>query len=323
MPESIQSTKHSVVYIASSQYSGSTLASFMLNMHPNLATVGHTTGWNFPSDEDFRCSCGIPLGECEFYNNISNEYAKESLKFDIRNFGTEYRLVENNRTNRYLTASLPLVANTILERVRDDLVSRIPKFSRKFSRQQQTNVAFMRAVMRYSGANVYVDNSHDPYRLRHLSKNASLEVKAVHLVRDPRGVTLSCMKHANWSASVSIRAWLRRQSDIQRIVSDLNMPSMLVYYEDLCTDADGSLARIHEYAGQNPEPFKGDFSLKEHHILGNAMRLRSGQIRLDEKWLTDLSNAELNTINDSMKRFVDRKNEQPTSTIVQHYLESP
>ena len=128
------------------------------------------------------------------------------------------------------------------------------------------------------------------------------------------------MQHAQWSSAVAIRTWLRRQFDVQRVIAELNVPSIVVYYEDLCTDVDDTLARIHEFAEQEPERFEGDFSLAEHHILGNAMRLRDGKIRLDEKWRMDLSATDLTVIDENMQQFLTGHSGSPVAAIVQHYL---
>ena len=66
--------KARVLYIACSSFSGSTLLSFLLNSHPKIVTLGHTTGWHFDDDETFLCSCGEPIQSCAFYQSMSRAF---------------------------------------------------------------------------------------------------------------------------------------------------------------------------------------------------------------------------------------------------------
>ena len=318
--DSIAGKMKTILYVAASQYSGSPLASFLLNTHPDVTTVGHTMGWHFGPNDDFRCSCGDPLDKCRFYRHIANAFAENNLRFDIRDFGTEIRLSSNDRLNRYLTASLPLIQSNKLEQFRDHIVSAFSGYSSRMDRQLYANSIFMTAAMNYSGAKVYVDNSHDPYRLRHLNKISSLALQSIHLVRDPRGVALSCMKHANWKPALATRLWVRRQSDILRISNELSSQSLLVYYEDLCTDCDRTLQKIHRFSNIDAIPFSGSFNKTEHHILGNDMRLKSGTVQLDERWKRELSTGDLKSITSLLLHEADRAADKRLGEIVDHYL---
>ena len=309
-----------VVYVSASQYSGSTLASFLLNTHSAMATLGHSTGWPFGEHEAFYCSCGELLEQCPFYREISRSFAENHLPFDIRNFGTEYRLARHDRLNRYLTASLPAFESSALEKLRDTIVEWIPGVANRLAQQDKANWTLINAALINSGASIYVDNSHDPYRLRKLTRIEGLELKNIHLVRDPRGVVLSCMKNANWSASLAVHLWQRRQRDIVRIGAELSNPSLRIYYEDLCRETDRILALIHQFAGAAPQPFPGSFDSAEHHILGNAMRLRDNQIRFEERWRRELQAPDLDTVNASLIRFADSAPEHPVTEIIRHYL---
>lgn len=311
-----------LLYIAASQFSGSTLASFLLNTHPDITTVGHTMGWHFGPNDDFRCSCGESLDDCRFYQHIADAYAANELRFDIRDFGTEVRLSLNDRINRYLTASLPLTQSNRLEQLRDLLISKFHCYSSQIEQQLHTNTVFMTAAMEYCGASIYVDNSHDPYRLRQLNGIKALALKNIHLVRDPRGVALSCMKHSNWTPELAARLWLRRQSDILRISSEMSTPSLLVYYEDLCNKVNDELQKIHLFASIDPTPFSGSFNQTEHHILGNSMRLQGGEIRLDERWKNELDPRHIESVTSLLLNAAERGIDDRLSTIIRHYLDS-
>lgn len=316
-----EKSKPRVLYICASQFSGSTLAAFVLNTHPDVTTVGHTMGWHFEDEEDFLCSCGKPLSKCEFFRFVAQRFSESRLPFEFNAFGTEFRLARNDRLNRYLVASLPLLQSSLLESWRDALVLAIPPMRRRLAQQLRANEVFAGAALDYHRAGVFVDNSHDPYRLSMLARMPEIDLRNIALVRDPRGVVRSCMTHAGWSAALSAKLWVRRQSDTFRILGDTGVISMTVRYEDLCEHTDDTLSAMHEFMGVPARRFDGDFSETEHHILGNAMRLRGGQIRLDERWRADLQASDIAIVNDILERAKELTQHVELRDMIEHYLE--
>ena len=175
------------------------------------------------------------------------------------------------------------------------------------------------SALEQSGASVFVDNSHDPHRLRHLRRIKSLELRAIHLVRDLRGVALSNRTKKGWDVALSTRAWLRKQSMIARVTAEW-AETRRVYYEAMCADVGGSLREIHDFMGLDFQPFGGDFKAGEHHILGNVMRLRDGRVSVDRRWQTELSRTDLAVIADTARRWVDRHHDHTVGEMVEYYL---
>ncbi|MEM9386278.1 MAG: sulfotransferase [Pseudomonadota bacterium] len=309
------------LYLCSSQFSGSTLSAFILNTHPGVATVGHMTGWKFAADEDFRCSCGEPLQTCPFYNSVSEAFAKHELPFDFRDFGTGYRLHADDRINRLLTGAVLRMQSSAVEGARDRLVNLVPAWKRRIATTNLANVTFTQAALAWGKAEVFLDNSQDPYRLRYLAAIPQLSLRSLHLVRDPRGTSLSMMNHAGWDAELSARQWLRRQTDIARIAAEAS-DSLLVHYETLCEDTDAELRRIHEFAGLTPHPFDGDFKAGEHHVLGNTMRFRGGEIKLDERWKRELRPEDRRAVERVLNKFRSSRPTHSMSEVIAHYLDS-
>ena len=69
------------LYIAGTSFTGSTLLSFLLNLHPQIVGVGEMTG-PFRGVEDRRgypCSCGAALSECPFWTAVGQEMAGRAL----------------------------------------------------------------------------------------------------------------------------------------------------------------------------------------------------------------------------------------------------
>jgi hypothetical protein len=317
----MSSPARKLLYISSFQFSGSTLLSFLLNLHSRMASIGHATGWRYGPDEDFRCSCGQRLPDCALFKTMPEAFRQAGLPFDFRHFGTKFELAGNERLDRYLLASLPFVQSTRLEAWRDRLIGLIPAARRTLARELCANEVMMSRVLAHLGAEVFVDNTHDPYRLRWLRLLNDFQLFNVHLVRDPRGVAWSSRKNSGLTPEVAVRLWLRRQADILRISPEL--PATLrIYYEELCTDADAALARIHRFAGLEPEAFPGDFKSKEHHILGNQMRLGTGGVKLDTRWREELPGQTQRQIEDLCRSYARSNPASPVVATIRHYFPS-
>ncbi|MDH3977927.1 MAG: hypothetical protein OEU86_05375, partial [Gammaproteobacteria bacterium] len=71
-------------------------------MHTDIATIGHTTGWRYSEDEDFRCSCGEKIGDCDLFTEIETQFNLNNLEYSPRNFGTAFRAVHNSRINQLM-----------------------------------------------------------------------------------------------------------------------------------------------------------------------------------------------------------------------------
>ena len=314
-----ESTRTKLLYVSATQFSGTTLLSFLLNQHHDIATVGHTTGWSFQNPDEFLCSCGSRIADCPLFRHVAEAYERTGLQFKANDFGTTFRVVDNSALNYYLTESLPTISVTWLERFRDSLVKLWPSARRELSRQMLANRVFVDSVLDYWDASCYLDNSHSPFRLRRLVEECAFDVHNLHLLRDPRGVTLSLMTNSGLSAEEGINVWLRRQQDIIR-VSRTVPKTMRVCYERLCLSPDIVLHEIQKFVGLKEQAFTGNFKDAGHHILGNRMRLKDGSIRLDERWKRDLSSVHIRVIEEGLKRFLKRKQGSQLSTIIDYYL---
>jgi len=309
-----------VLFLACSSHSGSTLLTFLVNLHPKMIAVGHMVGWDSESDEYIQCSCGERLDECPFFRNMHEALKAQGLPFSYNHFGTRYNLVQNDRLNRTLTAHLPYLHNSRLEAIRDLAVRSIPAFSQKISLTNRINHAFIECALAYKGATVFVENAAgNPFRLRLLRHIQGLDIYTVYLVRDFRGVALSNMKRRGWDPVTATKVWLRQQGDILRIVGE-GQRFIRVYYEDFATSTNETLAEIHRFVGLEPRTFDGDFKETEHHVLGNVMRLKSSTINPDTRWRTELSVEDLAAITNTATAFARRHPNHPVSELVEHYL---
>ena len=66
-----------LVYIASPSYSGSTLLTFLLNAHRDVATMGELK-WGPIDLETYCCSCGELLTACPFWQDVARRVEAEA-----------------------------------------------------------------------------------------------------------------------------------------------------------------------------------------------------------------------------------------------------
>jgi len=308
-----------LLYISASPYSGTTLLSFLLNTHPDIVTVAHTTGWHFDNDEKFYCSCGELIQNCPFYRYIKYNFEKYGLNFQYNNFGTNYTIVENERINRYLLSKMPFINDTHIEKLRDHLIYMIPIFKKKLINHDLANKIFINSAVEYSKADVFVDNSHNPYRLRQLKRINEFDIFNLHLIRDPRGVALSNKKHKGWDVKLTTKLWINKQNDIYRISNELPN-NILIYYEDLCENVNKTLEIIYNYIGINIVPFDGKYKTKEHHIIGNDMRLKHDEVKVDKKWRSELSKNEINDINNILFKYKQNNPNNSLTEVITYFM---
>lgn len=152
-----------------------------------------------------------------------------------------------------------------------------------------------------------VDSSKDPYRLAWLARSRAMDLRVIHLVRNPFGFVNSELNNEPPLRQHRTRLALRKAM-VWNVHNELllrtrrNLPpgtSTLVRYEDLARDTESVLKATADRFGL---PFDGtsidDFwrRAQSHALGGNPMRHRRQGIRLDERWRQQLSQQERRVI---------------------------
>ncbi len=284
------------VCIPGSPYTGSTLLGTILDEHPQCASIGAAIGL-LPTANlaTYRCSCGKLFRDCEFWNDIAAR--TRALGHPVNVFQTNFwkthlRLSQNNLINAMLVRSLKWDP---LNRLRDTVVFSSPKIRAVISETGWASWSLATAVLEKTGKSVFVDTARDHQRPKYLAMHPALDIRVIHLVRDPRGNAASIMKHTGANAAKAARQWRHYNVEAARVRQYLPPESwMSLHYEDLCADTPGVLARISDFLHIRPPKRESGAAEVQSHIIGNKRRLEGRpQIREDRSWQTRLSSADL------------------------------
>ncbi|MCA9246498.1 MAG: sulfotransferase [Planctomycetales bacterium] len=286
------------VYLSSLPYSGSTLLSFLVNAHPEIASVGEMTGLT-PEvvPDEYLCSCGERIRECAFWEKVTREMQAQGSDFDPTDFRTRFELGSTPAMHRLRTGSL---RGNLLEVIRDGAFRMWPGHQMAMRELGQRNERLARSILRVTGKRVFFDAAKYHMAIRYLTLFSQVDLKVVHLIRDVRRATNSLMARG-YTLRGAVTQWLRGNRNIRRQLRHVAPEKrLLIRYEDLCTDTQGVLSRLFEFCGVDSDVRIDEFRGLESHIVGNKMRLSdTSTITLDQRWRTNLSASQLREI-DSM-----------------------
>ena len=280
-----------VLFIGSVPRSGSTILSDLLNENPHMINVGELVHlWERGVIENNLCGCGQSFSDCEFWGKVG----------EIAFGGWEHLSGERMRTLQKSADRTRHIPRMLLPSVSKYLVTSTLQYGAVMSR-------ILRAILEVSGKPVIVDTSKHVSTALLLRQLPDIDLRILHLVRDPRGVANSWSKviarpevqgeardmDTLHPARIGLR-WLWFNwafSNMDR----LDVPTTTIRYEDFVANPSGTLDQIFEFAGvdQMGSELFGDEPLmlsEGHSVSGNPRRLdrRPVELRADEKWRTDL-----------------------------------
>jgi hypothetical protein len=282
-----------VLYIAGTGRSGSTVLAGLLGEVEGVFAAGEVRYlWQRGLVEGRLCGCGIPVTACAVWTGILEAAASR---------GAEFR---------------PEVMADVLRRA--GRIRHLPRLARRRPGTRGGGAAaplsgiaglgeLYRAIAEVTGSTVVVDSSKLPSYGRILDGLPGIDLRVVHLVRDPRGAAHSWSRRkplADGAASSHMERIGPAKSAALWNVWNVVAASLLggtrrhylrVRYEDLVSDPAGTLRLILSLAGLGDralptDPEGGAILRPNHMVAGNPDRLRSGPIRLraDLRWRTEM-----------------------------------
>lgn len=288
------------VYILSQRYSGSTLLSFLMGTHPDIATIGErrkffTYSLAAGENPGQPCSCGKPFQECEHWSAIK---AGMQQRINVADYGpnpTEYRLFGN----RHLQRAGYKLLQFCLER------NLGTPFSGKLKKLGDFNKVLVEEALKLDAGSAFLDSSKSIDQALFLSLQEAFDFRVIWLTRDPRAQVNSALKYNQWSVGEAAERWKQEMVENAKVLSALGIKHTVLNYEMLCRNPTAEMQRMLEFAGLDATKFSLDFREQTQHIMGNYS-MRSGadtQIVERKEWQTDLSAADIATIEKATAQY--------------------
>lgn len=282
-----------LLFILSPSFSGSTLLTFLLAAHLDIATIGELKATALGNISKYHCSCGELLQKCPFWAELQSKMDERGRTLSFENFGTHFnhgpwlfrRLIRSGVRNWMLALPSKWALNLV------------PAYRRRRREILAKNRAMIELIALKQKAGVFLDGSKDADRVQQFIESGEWKIRIVRLIRDGRGVANSYMKHHQVDMETAARDLARTERANDRVMAMLpKEQTLLIKYEDLCAQPDTTVESVLRLTGCAPTPSVDAPPRSEFHILGNSMRLNKGkQVKVDEKWRVELSAGDLKT----------------------------
>lgn len=291
--EAVPAARLRVLYVGGMPRSGSTLTDLMLHQLPGNVGVGELFYlWRNGVTHDGLCACGRRFSACTFWGEVGRVAFGGWDQVDVAHVTELQDAVD--RTSR-----IPLLLS--------------PWRPKRFAGQLAEYCEIIRrlyaAILEVSGRRVVVDSSKRPSLAYVLRTMPDVDLRVVHVVRDPRGVAFSFDKHVALPEGAALRNEMprsttrkvgRRWVTVNMLIGALRrtgVPVTRVRYESLVADPRLELGRVLELAGEEPSEtafghLTGDGITvpRTHVVAGGRIRLVDGSVplQLDEQWRRDM-----------------------------------
>jgi UDP-N-acetylglucosamine transferase subunit ALG13 len=292
VPISSSVNKVPVLFVGSVPRSGSTIVSDLLNEHPHMVNIGELVHmWERGLIENNLCGCGQTFSDCEFWSKVG----------EIAFGGWGHISGERMHTLQRRADRTRYIPALLMPRVSRSMATSIVQYGAVITR-------ILRAALEVSGAPVVVDTSKHVSTALLLRQLPDIDLRVLHLIRDPRGVANS------WSKSIQRPEVQGENREMDKLhpgriglrwlwfnwafsnMDRIGVPVATVRYEDFVVEPIATLDQIFDFADVDP---MGDDILggsepvmlgEGHSVSGNPRRLerKPVEIRADEGWRTNL-----------------------------------
>lgn len=281
-----------VLYIAGYGRSGSTVLDTILGNHPDVFGAGELDLFLSEIANGGICTCGETYLDCPLWGNVTGDvFDSEDIAAEAERLSADFCGLEAG-----LRRGSPTGPDA-------DRARRYGTFWH----------SVFSSICAHGTTSVVVDSSKSAVgtaqRLHELTLRADVDLRVLHLVRDPRAVLYSswirgnnvALEHDEQTVPPSVRGllrplvgWLAANLAVTLSAMRLaDLPVLRVRYEDLVDNPARTLASIGAFAdidlaGLGHRLDDGDLVSSGHGVAGNRMR-RSGAIRLrsDTEWVAE------------------------------------
>jgi UDP-N-acetylglucosamine transferase subunit ALG13 len=299
-----------VLFIGSVPRSGSTILSDLLNENPHMVNIGELVHlWERGVIGDHLCGCGERFSDCAFWGKVG----------DIAFGGWQHVSGERMRTLQLRADRTRHIPALLVPKVSGLLGTSTVQYGAVISR-------ILRAILEVSGKPVIVDTSKHVSTALLLRQLPEIDLRVIHLVRDPRGVANS------WSRVLARPEVQNEDRDMDTLhpgrlglrwlwfnwafsnIDRLGVPALTIRYEDFVDDPAGILDQIFSFAGVEMvgekmfDPSSPLILREGHSVSGNPRRLDRSpvELRVDEQWRTDLDPKMSSLVSRVTRPMLDR-----------------
>ena len=276
-----------VLYVAGLGRSGSTILANTLGQVDGFFSGGELNFiWKHALIENRLCGCGKPSRECPFWGPVFNgEFGGQSEELASEMMRLQYAGAR--------TRHIPLM---LTEGGREKIRVRLGKFLENTGR-------LYRAIQAVSGSRVVVDTSKEPAYGYALGMVDGIDLRVLHLIRDPRAAAYSWAKKKRQpdspdrefmhqkSPTQSAVLWDAWNSAIEALWRDKPENYLRLRYEDFIAEPRHSFEQILKLVDEEEAnlPLEGERAVKlgiSHTVSGNPNRFDTGTVELksDQDW---------------------------------------
>jgi hypothetical protein len=290
------SVRPKCVYIAGSGRNGSTLLGLHLDRFRQMFFAGELTHiWQRGYLNNELCGCGVPFSQCDFWQEVTGQA-----------FG---------RLTSAEAAHLKALRDKISAFIRLPrlFIGCAPEVSPSAAEYLAAYEQLVQSIARVAGVETIIDSSKYPTDLSLLVRSKSISLQTIHLIRNCNAVVYSWKRkkrrrEIHWKEQFMPQygslqtafAWRVFNSAIPRVCSrrwigypgNGQMPQLiLLRYEDLVEDPNGTLYRLATWLGTSDDPWRYPTNSQNHTVSGNPCRFEfdPSQVQLDDEWSRHLS----------------------------------
>ncbi len=289
-------SRRKVLFIGGLGRSGSTLIEKLLNEIPQTFAVGETIHlWERGIGNQERCGCGEPFAACPQWTAVGQEAFGGWDEVDVERVVDLRWTVDRTRQLLPITKAHRRGAPTVEQ-------GRYLRYLRQ---------VLLAAATVAGGPDVLLESSKHLSTAALLALDDAIDLRVLHLVRDPRGVAYSWTKQVErpeaddelmptYNPARTAGRWVSDNLGFEALAT--RVPTLRLRYEDFLADPRGSLTTIGELIGIDPGDLDLGFldgdtatlSTPMHSVAGNPLRFGGAEmkLRLDDAWKTELDTGQ-------------------------------
>ncbi|GAA1739653.1 sulfotransferase [Luedemannella helvata] len=280
-----------VLYLTGWLRSGSTMLGNVLGELPGVLHVGelHYLWRNgvLSDGTNSSCGCGRDLTDCDLWSTALG--GGHDVAVRVETARRTVALQQSLLRTRHTRARLAEVRGAARAPGLDEVVGQ--------------TAGIYRLLAGRGGERLIIDGSKYPAEAATLLGRSDLDVRVLHIVRDPRPTAYSYQRAKEYidpmSPARSSGYWTAFNLASEAVGRQAGDRYLRVRHEDLCARPRETVAEVMRFAGlDGPPPVDGAGRVlltANHTVTGNPDRLVNGAavIRADERWRTGLTRAQV------------------------------